>query len=898
MNYDEDIDSSTGKLKTKYRGSQFLAAIFRFFHPIEKKYEFTAILFATITAIAFIIAIILYSNPFSQYKRAFQVEPVGPSLARYRSKFPKSPRQYRILVVTHPWGGGTELFEDELTKNAIFDFVIYRITKKRGKIKVNGMVNSKNSFYHSGWFKPTTKSIKNLFDSIQYDLILIDFLQPIPELQQFMKSVNRPIVYGLHDHHSIIYDFSQDMHLSCNHTGKMGSLHPSYSRDSMKNYSKSLLSSWKSHRWTYSEILRRCIAVSTPSIRNKVIFNTFFPDVTVYSAPNRRTLHSPGRDPLTNNSIVRRPSISQEELLGKPKGKSRQPPGIRMVVMGALGVGKGARVVQDVSNLCTGKKKLRWSKEEKFTCHVVVYHIGNAADFRSGVGDENHVISLGAYNDSKHALSLVDSVNPHFIWFPALRHESYCYMLDIVIDSKYPIIASDTGSFPERLWSRPFTYIADGCMPAEKWAVYIITLARKLSIEYVNEKSGESLPLLVDSNPWQQPQPPPYDFPSFSDFLSYVATFLSKYNSSLVDYPEPWIEFLALNPHLVFQRGHADKSQAMDILETSASQYILVNKKSLDIKFFRDKNPGLEATLSKPPYTVERSHALYNRLQWVSALSLVMVWDYLARNLPTYTAWYKSQPQDIKHSKAALLIDPRYSEETFAVTMNIMYNLGPGWNLYIYCSHQCDKLQAEFTGLPVVFRELRDSSMPSAFKVSKWLMSSALWKSFPEDRILVFQVDSLLIKRFEIRNYLSMDYPFIGAYGPGVGADMRTPRGVGMNGGLSLRSPAAMIKCLEQITPEMVNQYRSKHGLIALPYNPLKGIYYMEDVYFYHALEMLGYALPPVEVQTKFSVQSAYDKDTMGIHGYDKGWYLTTAQLSILLNRDPSAYSNKSQFSY
>eukprot|EP01036_Dinobryon_divergens_P032219 gene32220-41762_t len=847
MDYDEKIDS-TGKIKSKYRGGQRLAAIVRFFYPIDKKNEFVTIIFA-ITGIALIIAIILYSNPANQYKRAFQVEPVGPSFARYRTKFPKSFRQYRVLVVTHPWGGGTELFEDEITNNAIFDFIFYRITKKRGKIKVNGMVNSKNSFYHSGWFKPTTKSIKNLFDSIQYDLILIDFLQPIPELHQFIKTVNRPIVYGLHDHHAILYDYTQDMHLSCNHTGKIESLHPSNSRYSFKNYSNSLLSSWKSHRWSYAEILRRCIAVSTPSLRNKVIFNSFFPDVTVFSAPNRPSLHLPGFNALNNQSLVRRPSISQEELQGKTVGKSKQPRGIRIVVMGALGVGKGARIVQDVSNICTGKRKLRQSKSEKLTCNVIVYHIGNAADFRNGVGDENHVIPLGAYNDSKHAISMIDSVNPHFIWFPALRHESYCYMLDIVINSQYPIIASDTGSFPERLWSRPYTYIADGCMPAEKWALYIITLARKISTTAADTVVGDNL-TLINSIPPQQP--PPYDYPSFSAFLQYVAQLLSKYNSSLVDNPEPWIEFLALNPHLVFQRGYADKHFAMDILETSASQYILINKKSLDIKFFRDKNPGLEATLSKPPYTMEKSHALYNRLQWVSASSLVMVWDYLARNLPVYTAWYKSQPRDILYSKAALLIDPRYSEETFAVTMNIMYNLGPGWNLYIYCSHQCDKLQTEFAGLPVVFRELRDSSMPSAYKVSKWLMSSEMWNSFPEDKILVYQVDSILIQRFAIRNFLNLDYPFIGAYGPGVGADMRTPKGVGMNGGLSLRSPAAMSRCLDQITPEMVNQYRSKHGLITLPYNPEKGVYYMEDIYYYHALEMLGYPQPPVEVQTKF----------------------------------------------
>jgi hypothetical protein len=59
----------------------------------------------------------------------------------------------------------------------------------------------------------------------------------------------------------------------------------------------------------------------------------------------------------------------------------------------------------------------------------------------------------------------------------------------------------------------------------------------------------------------------------------------------------------------------------------------------------------------------------------------------------------------------------------------------------------------------------------------------------------------------------------------------------------------------------------------------------MEDIYFCHALEMLNYPLPSIDLQVRFSVQSCFNADTLGIHGFDKGWYLTTAQLSILLNK-------------
>ena len=60
--------------------------------------------------------------------------------------------------------------------------------------------------------------------------------------------------------------------------------------------------------------------------------------------------------------------------------------------------------------------------------------------------------------------------------------------------------------------------------------------------------------------------------------------------------------------------------------------------------------------------------------------------------------------------------------------------------------------------------------------------------------------------------------PFLGAYAPGVGSDMRSPRGSGINGGLSLRSPRAMGDCLRRVAPAAVNAYRKRHGLSAVPH--------------------------------------------------------------------------------
>mmetsp|Transcript_22426 Transcript_22426/g.32253 ORF Transcript_22426/g.32253 Transcript_22426/m.32253 type:complete len:137 (+) Transcript_22426:1949-2359(+) len=52
---------------------------------------------------------------------------------------------------------------------------------------------------------------------------------------------------------------------------------------------------------------------------------------------------------------------------------------------------------------------------------------------------------------------MLAELDPHLIWFPAVRHESYCYILNSVIHTPYPIVAAATGSFPERLAGRPYT---------------------------------------------------------------------------------------------------------------------------------------------------------------------------------------------------------------------------------------------------------------------------------------------------------------------------------------------------------------------------------------------------------------------------------------------------------
>jgi hypothetical protein len=43
-------------------------------------------------------------------------------------------------------------------------------------------------------------------------------------------------------------------------------------------------------------------------------------------------------------------------------------------------------------------------------------------------------------------------------------------------------------------------------------------------------------------------------------------------------------------------------------------------------------------------------------------------------------------------------------------------------------------------------------------------MDIELWSSFSEEKGLVYQADSLLLRHFAMNEFVSMDFPFIGGY--------------------------------------------------------------------------------------------------------------------------------------
>jgi len=193
------------------------------------------------------------------------------------------------------------------------------------------------------------------------------------------------------------------------------------------------------------------------------------------------------------------------------------------------------------------------------------------------------------------------------------------------------------------------------------------------------------------------------------------------------------------------------------------------------------------------------------------------------------------------NTRCALIVETRPMYFLPKVVRNVMYFLGPRWNLHVLGSSQSLRyLKESLPAWDVSLAEITGQPRLSIAEYNRLLLSPNLWTAVPEDKILVFQTDSLLtgpnIDDFE-------QYDYIGA--PCGSFDDRYIA----NGGLSLRTRKAMLDCLLWHDPK--------------PNEP-------EDVFFTRAMRLNAAPMPDLETATLFSVESVYTGHPVGVHGTDK----------------------------
>ena len=201
--------------------------------------------------------------------------------------------------------------------------------------------------------------------------------------------------------------------------------------------------------------------------------------------------------------------------------------------------------------------------------------------------------------------------------------------------------------------------------------------------------------------------------------------------------------------------------------------------------------------------------------------------------------------------KSAVIVEPRNIEGLVNIINAHLKHLDDTWDLMIFGS--------------VLNRELMKTSFPQARFVSlgggninirgynTLLTSLDFWKSIPNEKVLIFQWDSMILKK-GVDEFLGYDF---------VGAPWKFSQ-TGGNGGFSIRSRSAMIKCIEH-----------------RKYNPSSDG--NEDIYFCKLLKQLNLNLAPRDVCSKFSCETIFALGTFGYHGIDK--YLTEEECEQIMTQ-------------
>lgn len=256
--------------------------------------------------------------------------------------------------------------------------------------------------------------------------------------------------------------------------------------------------------------------------------------------------------------------------------------------------------------------------------------------------------------------------------------------------------------------------------------------------------------------------------------------------------------------------------------------------------------------------------------------------DVCLKELKNQYSCIQSKNFFIKHSelndKVAVIVEPRKLEIFPYVVYNVMYNLGPDWNLHVF-AHDKDFVETSLKNSEYKLNIIsKDTLMPSDYNTL--FQSVDFWNNIKEENILIFQTDSCIINPIpNINKYLN--YPFIGGIYQFSCQENQLVKNIFMGythdwclhanqiqlnntpyhhysicGGFSFRKKSAMLDCIKKVDRQKIIDYRGNFGMNIHYYENVDVL--GEDTFFQHALEILNYELPKIDSCINFCENLCY----------------------------------------
>ena len=201
------------------------------------------------------------------------------------------------------------------------------------------------------------------------------------------------------------------------------------------------------------------------------------------------------------------------------------------------------------------------------------------------------------------------------------------------------------------------------------------------------------------------------------------------------------------------------------------------------------------------------------------------------------------------------------------VLANYFDVLPPSWTFLIMYTPEAAWIQNASLGVPPERLEFHPTN--KELTPSNWFLTgnrmfklASFWKRMNADRVLYFEPDTVLCKNSShtITDFLEWEY--IGApwLGPWFKEQQHLPEAQqtadwnvwqmwGGNGGLSLRSPQAMIACIKKMPPRNLYEWRLN-----------------EDKWFTKCLSKLKRKIAPWYIGRKFSSETYINVHSLGYH--------------------------------
>ena len=205
-------------------------------------------------------------------------------------------------------------------------------------------------------------------------------------------------------------------------------------------------------------------------------------------------------------------------------------------------------------------------------------------------------------------------------------------------------------------------------------------------------------------------------------------------------------------------------------------------------------------------------------------------------------------------NKGAVIVETRQIKDFGLIVKNHLHFLPSHYGLTVFHSNKnTNFVQNELEDVAGVnYVNMGDSHL-NEMAYNFMLTSEWFWKLVPYQKVLIFQVDSLLLRTgvdlFE-------GYDFCGACWKHINKQVG-------NGGLSMRT--------NDLMKEIIRKFK---------YNPVH--HGNEDVFFSNNIESFGGIKPSCEVANHFSVETMYYDKPIGVHAADK--WLTREQLTTIYN--------------